>query len=1176
MGLASRITAKVGEFPSDSDLRTRLDALLREDAISERQRLPQIRANLNDMPLDVVLSALASAASDIEYREKAAFTRVSDGLRELDSDARKLAMNGSSELIRRSLQRVPVDDELAERLRMVRSDGRNHSLESSTNDSTHWLSALVWPNRPTYDLARSYEPASYWLTHRVLDSISVDEVLERQGALRTLGTPNGVFDEYNNRFGCKVGYTYDRGWTEWNKKPMNVLPYVFWNKKTPFDHGRRDNRDDFVEYDVKTFGDALVWVEDQARRLDAPYFQAVADKVGAFRASETWEQMQALIAEATQDEFERYEGMMRSGMMRHMMVEDLMYDGGYADDEVFAEIEEHLPKVLPIHGNQLRGSNKWHRKHDREREKKEEGRKKIEIPTLTEALRATAAQSDESWRLVGESVDAIRDFEYTLTVAHAFDTVRAPTTLPEVGFKYDSVQLTDARNISLVLADDGPVIGNDVSFSPAQNTLILTGANGGGKTHLLEAIMNNQLLAHRGMRVVADYMHTPPLSGLEFCVDASLHGETASAFQNEVRKLKGIIERLEADYIPGERALVVLDEPFRGTDARDGVPLLIGLMKYMQDRGVYFAYSTHFNAVADCGAVMGKHGITGKVYTMDRKCHKLVEGVGRSFGIETAADLGFNEEILRKAKAVEAQADLNTIALNGRSKIGALIRKGLQYIVNRGWRTPETVSPDRFCFLSDDVYEELGIKKDERAGNALYGFTRRSYVRDSWGYNNKNFTRHFTADLDDETRAARITDINTLIKGRRYAQLGEFIEPYGCFEDIFQSTKRIPASIEHHIGGIEGLDNGFVQNVIERHLEGDRYHTFKRRIPKDGLSQLFENVKRASARAKELQIEGLEEATGVIDTFFTSEAYEEIQEFLDDFQLLDTGNVGHRNRERAFRFDDYCDWRNLCFDYQEELFAFYDAVLAINFYATVARTIDEDGWTRTRDATAPSMNVVAGRNTRLECDLSDETVTPLEITIDKERPVNILNGTNGGGKTQFLQTVGTMVYFRQQLGYVPAEAAEIGDYRFMHAMLSSSQHSQDYSSFQNEILKIKKIVDDYVAAGQPQDGLVILDEPFKGTSEEEAVPLLIGLIDYFSQRNVQVAFTTHFSGLYDALEKVEPGIAYHPLFVDYFSETERFKVREGRGTSSGIRVAEMMGIPEQIIAVAKEVAEAYQ
>lgn len=152
-------------------------------------------------------------------------------------------------------------------------------------------------------------------------------------------------------------------------------------------------------------------------------------------------------------------------------------------------------------------------------------------------------------------------------------------------------------------------VKNDFTLNDNSNLLFLTGPNMAGKSTYIKAVAVSVYLAHLGFGVPAEKMKLTEFD----CLIASM--TTAdditsgySYFYNEVRRVREIGESLLSDSFQ----LVILDEPFKGTniqDAFDANKRLINLL--IKRNSALFLFSTHIIELMDS---IKKDSITCKFF----------------------------------------------------------------------------------------------------------------------------------------------------------------------------------------------------------------------------------------------------------------------------------------------------------------------------------------------------------------------------------------------------------------------------------------------------------------------------------------------------------------------------------------------------------------------------------
>lgn len=121
---------------------------------------------------------------------------------------------------------------------------------------------------------------------------------------------------------------------------------------------------------------------------------------------------------------------------------------------------------------------------------------------------------------------------------------------------------------------------NDLKISGAGELIMLTGSNMAGKSTFLRTLGTNMILAMAGGPVCADYFKIPVLSVVSSMRIMDNLEEETSTFYAELKKLKKILESIQAR----EKVFILLDEMLRGTNAIDrhtgSVALIRQLLKF--------------------------------------------------------------------------------------------------------------------------------------------------------------------------------------------------------------------------------------------------------------------------------------------------------------------------------------------------------------------------------------------------------------------------------------------------------------------------------------------------------------------------------------------------------------------------------------------------------------------
>jgi DNA mismatch repair protein MutS2 len=205
-------------------------------------------------------------------------------------------------------------------------------------------------------------------------------------------------------------------------------------------------------------------------------------------------------------------------------------------------------------------------------------------------------------------------------------------------------ELTEARK-----SDHIDVVPIDLHLDEKHKTLIISGANTGGKTVSLKTLGLLGAMVQAGLHVpVADGSEWPVLTGIFAEIgdeqDVRAHLSTFSA---RVQRLVHMLKQVD------NRSLVLMDEIGTGTDPAEGAALALAVLDQFRGRGVFMAVTTHYHLIKAYG--MLHQGVENVSVAFDeensRPTYQLHYGrPGTSNAFEIAADLGMPPEIIEKAR----------------------------------------------------------------------------------------------------------------------------------------------------------------------------------------------------------------------------------------------------------------------------------------------------------------------------------------------------------------------------------------------------------------------------------------------------------------------------------------------------------------------------------------------
>ena len=123
---------------------------------------------------------------------------------------------------------------------------------------------------------------------------------------------------------------------------------------------------------------------------------------------------------------------------------------------------------------------------------------------------------------------------------------------------------------------------------------VITGANMGGKSVALRAVVLNALLAHMGFFVFAQQAEVPLFDEIILIAeDGQSVQQGLSSFGAEITALDNALTRCR-----GRFCLLVLDEFARGTNPEEGRRIVSALVRYLSDKNSIALLATHYDGAA--------------------------------------------------------------------------------------------------------------------------------------------------------------------------------------------------------------------------------------------------------------------------------------------------------------------------------------------------------------------------------------------------------------------------------------------------------------------------------------------------------------------------------------------------------------------------------------------------
>ena len=217
------------------------------------------------------------------------------------------------------------------------------------------------------------------------------------------------------------------------------------------------------------------------------------------------------------------------------------------------------------------------------------------------------------------------------------------------------------------------------------------------------------------------------------------------------------------------------------------------------------------------------------------------------------------------------------------------------------------------------------------------------------------------------------------------------------------------------------------------------------------------------------------------------------------------------------------------------------------------------------------IKIESGRHPVVEALLEGREFSPNDTMLDDSaNRTMLITGPNMAGKSTYMRQVAIITLMAHMGSFVPAKSAEISIIdRVFTRVGASDDLAFGQSTFMVEMSEVSNIINNAT-----DKSLIILDEVGRGTSTYDGMSIASAIIEYLSNHlHAKTLFSTHYHELTDLEGRID-GVKNYRVMVKEWDGNIVFLHKIARGSANrsfGIEVAKLAGLPQELIARAKEV-----
>lgn len=284
--------------------------------------------------------------------------------------------------------------------------------------------------------------------------------------------------------------------------------------------------------------------------------------------------------------------------------------------------------------------------------------------------------------------------------------------------------------------------------------------------------------------------------------------------------------------------------------------------------------------------------------------------------------------------------------------------------------------------------------------------------------------------------------------------------------------------------------------------------------------------------------------------------------------------LGAEDRLYGLEYDLFCELRDRLGLEVKRVQKTAKIIADLDALASLAYVAEKNHFVRPSMNEKGRINIIEGRHPVVEKVLDNDSFITNDTYLDNDlNRVSIITGPNMAGKSTYMRQVALIVLMAQIGSFVPAKSADIGIVdRIFTRVGASDDLASGQSTFMVEMSEVANILRNATA-----NSLLILDEIGRGTSTFDGLSIAWAVVEYISSKDLlgaKTLFATHYHELTELEGKLE-GVNNYCISVKEVGDDIVFLrkiIKGGADKSYGIQVAKLAGVPDVVLARAKEIA----
>lgn len=283
--------------------------------------------------------------------------------------------------------------------------------------------------------------------------------------------------------------------------------------------------------------------------------------------------------------------------------------------------------------------------------------------------------------------------------------------------------------------------------------------------------------------------------------------------------------------------------------------------------------------------------------------------------------------------------------------------------------------------------------------------------------------------------------------------------------------------------------------------------------------------------------------------------------------------VGAQETMQSLEYDLFGELRDAIAREAERIQATADAIATLDVIQSLAQVAVTKNYVKPAVDDSDLLRIRDGRHPVVEDLLKSGEFVPNDSHLDPaQSAMQIITGPNMAGKSTYLRQVALITLMAQIGSFVPAAEAEVGVVDRIFTRVGASDNLvRGESTFMVEMIETANILN-----AATKRSLIVLDEIGRGTSTFDGISIAWSVAEHIhNEIGAKTLFATHYHELTELANQLAKAKNLSVAVREWSGQVVfLYRIVEGGADHSyGIQVAKLAGLPQGVIARAREVLE---